>query len=869
MKTKFFKKLSFVLVVAMVLSVFAPAASAFAAKKPALNSTKKYLHLGRVDNGQNEFNFNIKNKQKGSKYQWESSNEAIAVVNEKNGVTTAKGVGKATISVTITDKDGKDTTLKAQVIVRDNIETVKISNPVEKVGVGEAYDYNRSFITEAGSTKKTSAITRWEVEPNTATIDDKGVFVATEPGEYTVTALSFQSKARYNSWLDNPEKYADYVLDTDTTKVTVGASMTEAKQVDLDTLNVVFDSVMDGKDIEKNIIISQLVGETKVKHNVAKVEMGTDDTVATIDLYIPFAKGSTYVVEYPDMDSVSFVAATTNSEDVVDMEITTTTAFVGELTDVKVKLLNADGVDITNPELSTRVTMESDTVANVYFDAGAKKIQIFEKGVSATVKATYHSYKHDTTTGEEINNVTKSGVVMGIDKHATNVTGLSAWTIVSDGNPNFNDVKKHIAVDDQGNGTPQLFVKLNTKTGNDTGDVNSKDNFELFEFKSSNENILIVDKATGLLYPVQAGNVTIIVSYGADDKTPVATVPITVSAKASAHNIILDSSVFSLSNSELLNDSKDVKVTVKDQLGRDFNFDKIKIERVSAPVVDGGFVVDQLVDDVELGENGIAPTNEYTITFGAKGKKEGTYVYRITVGNVTRAITVTVLKPTDENVAYHTLEVGSGPDMKINTWDGVEAYTKAVDIKVVARSKNGVALYNVDLAGSAKFRVEVKAPHDPAENFSTDLDNDGSYTVVKTVRGASGSTIVKAPIGTYVVTAYESVDGVDKVVGTKSFTTSDTQPTAVLSKVNHNNITVDLRTENISNKKDALLLAAVNDAFEFAVDGDKDNVKVIEVDATGTASSIAIKSVKVTYEIKTGYFLEFTVNLNGRLLQKK
>jgi len=350
----------------------------------------------------------------------------------------------------------------------------------------------------------------------------------------------------------------------------------------------------------------------------------------------------------------------------------------------------------------------------------------------------------------------------------------------------------------------------------------------------------------------------------------VATVPITVSAKASAHNIILDSSVFSLSNSELLNDSKDVKVTVKDQLGRDFNFDKIKIERVSAPVVDGGFVVDQLVDDVELGENGIAPTNEYTITFGAAGKKEGTYVYRITVGNVTRAITVTVLKPTDNKVAYHTLEVGSGPDMKINTWDDLKAsYTKAVDIKVVARSKNGVALYNVNLAENNNFKVEVKAPHDPAGIFKTEPNNKGSYTVVKIVTGASGSTIVKAPIGTYVVTAYESVDGVDKVVGTKSFTTSDTQPTAVLSKVNHNNITVDLSNANISDKKDASLLAAVKDAFEFAVDGDKEKVKVIEVDATGTASSIAIKSVKVTYEIKEGYFLEFTVNLNGRLLQKK
>ena len=45
MKTKFFKKLSFVLVVAMVLSLFVPAAGAFAASSVKLNSTKKYLHL--------------------------------------------------------------------------------------------------------------------------------------------------------------------------------------------------------------------------------------------------------------------------------------------------------------------------------------------------------------------------------------------------------------------------------------------------------------------------------------------------------------------------------------------------------------------------------------------------------------------------------------------------------------------------------------------------------------------------------------------------------------------------------------------------------------------------------------------------------
>ncbi|HHT57528.1 hypothetical protein, partial [Herbinix luporum] len=195
MKTKFFKKLSFVLVVAMVLSVFYPAAGAFAAaKKPTLNSTNKYLHLD-VE-GKNKFNFNINNKKSGWKYYWESANEDVAVVNSKNGVTTATGVGKTKVTVTITDKNKEVVTkLYATVTVRDNIKTVKITNIPEgnKLAVGQENDFNRSFVTVSGSTKKTSAITRWTVDSDKATINDKGVFVANEAGEYTITARSFQS----------------------------------------------------------------------------------------------------------------------------------------------------------------------------------------------------------------------------------------------------------------------------------------------------------------------------------------------------------------------------------------------------------------------------------------------------------------------------------------------------------------------------------------------------------------------------------------------------------------------------------------------------------------------------------------------------
>ncbi|TAH65773.1 MAG: hypothetical protein EWM47_10825, partial [Anaerolineaceae bacterium] len=168
MKTKFFRKLSFVLVVAMVLSLFVPAAGAFAASSVKLNSTKKYLHLD-VEK-LNTYNFNIlSEKGKGWQYFWESDDESVAVVKETNGVTTATGVGKATITLTITDKDGEEVdTATAQVIVRDNIKEVTIKNPVDKLAVGEEHDYNRSFETVSGSTKKTSAITRWTVDSEDA-----------------------------------------------------------------------------------------------------------------------------------------------------------------------------------------------------------------------------------------------------------------------------------------------------------------------------------------------------------------------------------------------------------------------------------------------------------------------------------------------------------------------------------------------------------------------------------------------------------------------------------------------------------------------------------------------------------------------------
>lgn len=864
MKTKFFKKLSFVLVVAMVLSVFAPAASAFAAKKPALNSTKKYLHLGRVDNGQNEFNFNIKNKQKGSKYQWESSNEAIAVVNEKNGVTTAKGVGKATISVTITDKDGKDTTLKAQVIVRDNIETVKISNPVEKVGVGEAYDYNRSFITEAGSTKKTSAITRWEVEPNTATIDDKGVFVATEPGEYTVTARSFQSKARYNSWLEDSVKYADYVLADDTTTVVVAGSMVEAKQVDGKTLEVTFDSAM--VDVDKNITVSQMVGTTKVKQLVKEVKMDEAKKVATVTVYINFTAGSTYVVDYTDLEPVSFVAATSKVEDVTAIQITTSKAVLNKATKVEYKLLNADGVNISTPDLEARVTMKSSDGVGTYFNSSTKEVTIFNKDATTTITATFNTYKYDTT-GNQIGNSETTAVIVGVDADATNIEGLNAWTIVNDGNPDFGKVSQKLAADDKGY---RLFVEFNTKTGSDTAKVNSKDKPGDFSFTTSDKNYLIVD-ALGTLFPVKEGNVVVVVNYGTGtEKTPIGAIPITISPKRGASVLTLSTYSVTLSNSSLVNDSTEVEITLKDQLGDDFSYTKYNVEELTAP--------SDNVNPVTAVGNGIAKGTG-KVVFNGAGRKAGDYAYKITVEDKVAVVNVKIQDASDAAVVYHKLALSATEvDTKA---EATKDNNKAVTFELFGYNSNGVKVSKETFDGT-NFYVDVDAPKSewnvainvPAADASFTAST-GKYVVAT---ATSPAAIVKAPTGSYKVSAFALKDHDDNAATAKVFvavdvayfTVTDTQVKPIVSEIKTRIFDKTVLGAAITkDSTDDTLVAIVNDCLKFTLNGTEIKAAdVVKVDAFGNASEFNIQKV-VIREYIDGAYIDHEITVGLTVSKKK
>lgn len=754
MKRNFFKKLSFVLASAMVLTTLAPASGALAAGGPKLNSTKKYLHLGRVEEGTNEFNFNIKNKGKGWKYEWTSANQDVAKVNAKNGVTTATGVGSTKVTVVISDKDGEELEkLTAKVTVRDNIEVVKISNlPTEAIAVGEEYDFNRSYVTESGSSKKTSGITRWEVSPATATINDKGVFVASEAGEYTITANSFQSKAKYTDWLASEKKDADLVTATVSEKVTVAGGMVDAKQVDLDTFEVTFNTAV--ADVKDNLTVYQMVGEAKVKELIKKVEFDADKKVATVDMYT-INEGATYVVDYPDMESVSFVAATADEEDVVSMKIKTTQVEVAEAKEIEVQLFDKNGVDITTDDVvNTRVTFETSSDDAILV---GDELTMFKVGDTAQITATFHSNDYDSKTGEELGNLKAVGVIRCVEDILDVVGNIKAYTIEDNGvdSPDFDDVKHTFAADYN---NKKLFVQLevdaadiddfdftNVPNDADTEEKLGSDYYDKFEFKSSNESVLLVDENYGDLIPLKAGVSVVVVKY--DGKT-VGAVSITVTSDRKLATAKLDTTKVSLSNG--FADEARIGVTTKDQYGDDFDvLPLVEVDKFAKGADDTDFTAVEDNGDVLINTTPGAPA--------------GTYTVKVTVedGDVKRVTYVAVEVKTPGDISYYAIETNKANyDLKLKD----DESAPEVEISVYAYDKKGIkvdklkddlipTLVKLNKAPNADDTFEFDVVINEAKIALTD---DGRFEINDDNGVVSGPAIMKAPTGTYQLTAKAS-----------------------------------------------------------------------------------------------------------------
>lgn len=742
MKKNFLKKLAFTMAFATVFTTLAPAAGVFAAKAPSLTVGKKLTLLLGTERESHDINVN--NKVSGSKYAWSTSNKAVATVNSK-GIVEGQKVGSAKVTLKITLPTKKTATLTTTVDVKDNIKEVAINNaPKEALTVGQEYDFNRTIVETFGGNTKAhkGAVTRWFLnETETATINDSGVFKATAAGEYEVTAKSFQSKAKYNEYL----KSGDVKLVTatsETVKVKVVPSITEVKQVNSTKINVSFDTDMSKVVTKDNLKVASLIGDTKVNQLVKEVKFDTTGKVATVELYLPFSGGTKYVVNYTDLEAM-FVAAKAEVAEVAQVRINTTSVdYTKGLQPIEFSLLNKDGVDITTPELSQRVSFTIDN--NVGYLANINEIALFAKGDVATVTATFHTYNYDPTTYQEIVVKTTASIV-AVDGPTVGVgSEVQATIIKSDATLDWNKAANTVLA--TGDQNFKIFARIK-KSDNKTY-VNSTDAGSNITFKSSNTEIISVDPTSGMIYPIKEGSAVVIILY---DNTPMSTLTVTVRGKRELAQVSLDKTTLVVTNA--IEENAKVKVTMKDQLGDDFAA-AINIVDVDSNAVKGLLTL----------------TGAKELTFKSLGATKGNYQYLIKVGNRTVALYVTVQEPVNTDVSYRRLELNT---QKVDLKTAKDDVLKTVKVTLKEYAKNNVVLNNLEFPTQASYTlkfngVELNDGDDALNGIALSSLLDGTIEVVSGVNGS----LVKLAKGTYTVTA--SVGGT--VVGTQSFLVEDTTP---------------------------------------------------------------------------------------------
>jgi hypothetical protein len=775
MKKNFFKKLSFVLALAMIVTALAPATGVFAAAKPKLNASKVYIHVAEKTQ---EFDFNIANKKTGWKYTWKSSNKDVAEV-ASNGLVTAVGKGTATISVVIKDKKGKKVdTLKGTVVVRDNIKKLTIKNaPADgKLAVGATYDFNRSYVTASGNTKKTSGITRWEVDKTGATIvADSGLFTATEAGEYTITARAFQSKAKYNSWVKDATKYASYVTATASYTVKVAPSMTKVEQTDLDSFKVTFDSPV--KDVKTKLSVVQIINGTEVYAGVKDVTMSEGDKVATVDMNNDFAQENVYKVKYPELGELQFTAAKVDEKLVTSIKIKTATVQETRSTAIDVALYNKDMVNIANDTLLSRITLESSASGTV---VNGRELAMYTKGNTTTVTATYHTYDYGTD-GKEIGLLTDSATVTCVAYADYTLSAIKAFTVkkAADGDPDWLTVNHNVAMDDTGY---KLYAKLTGKKydGSDVEYVTSNTDISgNIKFTASNTNVLTIGENSGILYPVQTGSSDVIIKY---NDVVVGSVNVVVQAKRTVAAVTLDKRSATASN-KFSEDTK-FELTVKDQFGDKLRYGTDYTVEFSRNTTPSG---SNETSDVTVSTASIwDKTDNYYVNIDAFNADPGTYTYSFKVKDEeTKAVQThnfsLDVKTSNQPVIKYTIVTNKSQyDTNLDKKSG--NIDEDVTFSIYGVASDGTKITKLDLSSAPIVSLEVKKGSDPAFTLGTGNDtytidgNQGKLRLVDTQAKSAGAlgAVTKQGIGTYVINAEISLSGDTKKYST-SFSVIDTE----------------------------------------------------------------------------------------------
>lgn len=588
----FFKKLSFVMALAMVVTLAAPAAkSALAATEftyAEQETGKKVTSLNMKVGEKVDLKFVGVKDYKNFTLNWQSSNPSVATV-DKNGVITAVDNGLATVTLVV--GDGSVYTSKAVTVAVGQAMNVVLGTAKDNtftaytLNLGETVDLNFYGVTDWKAGKYDC---NWvSSDAKVATVDNKGIVTPVAAGDATITVA-----------------IVDKATGASLTVVPVVITVPEVKPVTSYTVKQISDTkftlTFDGTVAEiSDITLARVYdGDGGIEVVWPIKEAKVSDNVITVTPYVTFANGDQYIVRVgADDEGTAFTTkigavdqlvvtykslnttgvAYTNGEDGEEVTVTF---------DVK---LYSQGVDVTavrdNDKTDVVYTLLTEN-ENINIDEYGGTIAFYKAGIAATVVATYTYFDADNnekTVQQPIN-------MTSVMAPAYKVTGVKAWTIVKENQEKIdwsNPVHSLAAFDEDaaecrivalitdnyGNTvvTDDTFADSNAKIAALTGSRFEAEGYSVVYSSANTEKLLVGEDGVVTTYTTTT-TPAIVALYNSNVDTNggfvrnLSALPITVKAQRTINKVEVSDGSLTLVTEGAFTDGS-VKVVVYDQYG--------------------------------------------------------------------------------------------------------------------------------------------------------------------------------------------------------------------------------------------------------------------------------------------------------------
>lgn len=849
-KMKKMKKLSLVLVLALMIGMFGNILPASAATKSSWSfetTSGKTIEVNEMINmKKNEFqDFNLFKSgkeitQKDSRYtvSWSSSDEDVIWINAKSGKARADKFGnlsdeyvEATVTAKITNKTTRAVayrrfkvsvgTPEPELPEVDHI-TLRFkdgTDPAEALKIDQtytletlAYDADNKLMAEE------DAALYYAYFCDKAGITISGsTFKPTKDGEYTITVGGFDSKeaaAAATSAAGAPfsASIKNLVVEANKPKIT------ELRQIDLYTVGLTFNKPEYAKELVSNsskLSVSYTIGGSMYTTDFQELLVDDENpSTVLITLYSGLTEGVTYTFTYKSTETLS-ATVTGSGTKPAQIVLESETVEVEREYFFKVKVLNDKGVDITDitPYTCTYESLDSDFAIPYILDATS--LYFFEAGKTAVIRAKldlgYDSY------GNQILPLYSTARFVSIPKAqpifgSCNGYALEAKTDAPE-SLTYTNTAKTICLGDDSVYLYATFPytdefrethKRYIAEGRDEADLTA-----MYTYKSSNPNVLEVDALTGMLYPFSKGFASIYIMGENNRHLGIASINVADERALTTLTMTNQSaSKLSATGSTSGDEYVTIKLNAKDQFGgkvdadydfaltgaTDIDFSNAfnsSLEGDTLKIWEGNLLDDVVTTTSPVRRFAIAVTASYN------GKTLPAQTFYITVKNVTNATATTPkLMISQTNI-----------DLKLGK-DSLKDYESV--IQVVSTDSNGYFIQrenikmihnasNADTALNA-YSVLILYKNEAVTDSVLPIEISDNQLILKPLTSSGGNEIKKASLGSYSIRLYKGNGTKAQPITSAAIVLSDSTPA----------ISVSIKDKNIANTDYTTLQSALS-----------------------------------------------------------